>query len=473
MKSNLFMRICAYLLAGCLVISSVTAVQICKAYATDDGGASGDGQNVPDDSSLYENEDGTDPEPEPEPQPDPQPDPFDYDLVCYTPNISFGTVYAGDVVSPKQFGITYIGSTNFPLTWECIDQYTAFGLATATPYSDMKPGDTVQFNIQPLENLKPGTYKASFTFFSANDNRRHHTARVDVSVTVKEATPYVTSVDVNPGNVTLPAGKEYRFDAIVAGGNNYNPAVTWSLAGNQNASTKIDSKGNLSVAIGEPSGSFAVIATSKQDPSVYGRALVTVTVVDYVVSIKADPVDGGAVAGPSSVRSGASATVSASPNNNFVFKGWFEGGNLVSNNGSYTINNINSDRALVAKFERNTCRIKTSVNDSNGGTISGSSNIPYGSNITITAKANSGYTFAGFVENKKTISTAASLQLNNVTSDRDIMAVFNRDTCNVNVYVNPQDTGKYEGGGKVNRGSKVELKATAYDGYEFSGWSIN
>ena len=56
-------------------------------------------------------------------------------------------------------------------------------------------------------------------------------------------------------------------------------------------------------------------------------------------------------------------------------------------------------------------------------------------------------------------------------SDRNITAVFNRATCNVNVSVSPQDTGKYEGAGTYNKGGNVELTAQAYDGYEGSYYS--
>ena len=469
---NIFLKVCAALLAGCIVLSSITAVQIGKVYAEEN-------QDVEDNYEENHEEDVT-PEvilqSEPEPAPEPpayEPDPFDYNLICYTPSISFGTVYAGDTVPAKQFSIVNVGQTSFPLTWEEVDPNTAFDIGYISPDLNMDPNETVTFSISTYEGIKPGSYVASYIFFSANDIRRHHTARVDVTVTVKDVTPFITSVDVMPGSVTIPAGKSYQFDASVSGGNGYDPSVTWSIYGNQSADTTIDGNGKLTVALGEPSSSLAVMATSKQDPSFSDRALVSIASVDYIVSVKADPVEGGAIAGGGAVRAGGSCTVSASPNNNYVFKGWYEGGNIISNSGSFTVSNIVGDRTLVAKFERNACYIRTNVNDTNGGTVTGSGSVAYGGKYTITAKANSGYSFAGFVENNKTISTASSIELNNITSDRTITAVFNREKCNVNITVNPQDTGKVEGAGKYNKNSKVEVKARAYDGYEFAGWSIN
>ncbi len=471
----------------CIVLASITAVQIGKVYAEDNEHETGlwdddgdwDFDDDPDDP-LPENPDpGADPTPpapasDPDPDPDPpyQPDPFDYNLICYTPSISFGTVYQGDVVQAKQFSIVNVGQNAFPLTWEEIDQYTAFDLGSISPDLDMDPGESVTFSISPRENLAPGSYVASYTFFSANDYRRHHTARVDVTLTVKNVTPYITGVDVIPGSVSIPAGKSYRFDVNVSGGNGYDPSVTWSVVGNQLSGTTIDSDGKLTVASGE-TGSFVVVATSRQDPSFTGRSVVTVTSVDYVVSVKADPAEGGAVAGGGAVRSGQDCTVSASPNNNFMFKGWYEGGNLLSNDRQFTIRSVSGDINMVARFERKSCYIRTAVNDGNAGTVTGSGSVAYGGKYTITAKANDGYSFVGFVENNQTISNSSSIELNNITTDRTITAVFGRDKCNVNVSVYPQDSGKYEGAGTYNKGSKCELRATAYEGYEFLGWSIN
>lgn len=144
-----------------------------------------------------------------------------------------------------------------------------------------------------------------------------------IDVDIHDA-PYISSVEITPGSVTVPVGKSYRFEAYVRGGNNYDSTVTWSLTGNQSQSTTIDGNGKLTVGAAETAASFAVIATSRQDPSILDRAIVTVTSVDYVVSVKAEPKSGGAVAGGGAVRSGGSCYISASANNNYSFVGWYQ-----------------------------------------------------------------------------------------------------------------------------------------------------
>ena len=471
MFEKVFIRIYSFLLVLCLMITSV-----CIGSAVTVRADEGEGEFFTED---FEPEPEPEPAPEPTPEPESEPeqkqetDPFDYNLICYTPSISFGAVNYGDIVYAKQFNIVNVGNTSFPITWEEVDPYTAFDVGLISQDDYLQPGESVTFSVSPRENLAPGGYSARVVFYSANDIRRHHTAIVDLTVTVLDNTPYITSVDVTPGSVTLPVGKSYRFDVSVKGANNYDSSVTWSLTGNQSQGTYIDANGTLTVGKNETASSFAVIATSRQDPSFADRAVVTVAQIDHVVTVKASPSEGGAVAGGGTVVNGGSCNLSASANNNYYFDGWYEGSSLVSTSRQFTLSNITSDRNLVAKFSRNTCYVKTSVNDADGGSITGSTSVAYGGKLTLTAKAKDGYRFTGFVENKKTISTAESIELTNITSDRHITAVFERITCKVSVYTNPKDAGKYTGGGNYYKGTNVELTAAAYDGYEFSGWTVN
>lgn len=487
MRSKMLMRLYAVLLVICLVITSSSVMQILKVYAEEgDLGVNVEEQSEyldefnidydeeyswPDDEPYIDPDQG---EVDPDmPDDDQEVDPFDYNLICYTPSISFGTVNEGEIVYAKQFNIVNVGSTTFPLTWEEVDPYTAFDVGAISSTDYVAPGESVAFSVSPRNGLDPGAYSARITFFSADDFRRHHTATVDLTVTVKDNSPFITDVTVYPGNVTLSRGKSYRFEAYVDGGYDYDDSVTWSLTSNQSQGTKIDSNGYLKVGENETASSFAVLATSRQDPSYVGRAIVTVASIDHVVTVKASPSEGGAVAGGGSIMDGGSCTLSASPNNNYQFKGWFEGSNQISSRKNFTLDYVTSDRTIIAKFERNSCYIKTSVNDADAGTVTGSSSVAYGGNLTLKANPNGGYRFVGFVENNKTISNSQSLELNNITSDRNIVAVFERITCKVSVLVNPQDSGRFVGGGNYYKGTNVELKAFANDGYDFTGWTVN
>ena len=466
MKKIIITKIMAVLLILSFVITGIDFTNTIKVYAEE-----GD--------QDFQEEQTTEPElqqettPEDEPEPEYEPDPFDYNLICYTPSISFGSVNYGDITVAKQFNIVNVGNTTFPLTWEEVDPYTAFYVGSVSGNEYLDPGESATFSVSPNNELAPGGYSARLIFYSANDIRRHHTTSVDLTVTVLDNTPYITGIEVSPGSVTLPAGKSYTFSASVRGANGYDPSVTWSLTGNQSQGTKVDSNGTVTVGINESASSFVVLATSRQDPSYVDRAIVNVTKIDHLVSVKASPAEGGAVAGGGSVADGGSVNVSASANNNYSFDGWYEGNSLISTSRSFTLNDVRSDRNIVAKFNRNSCYIKTSVNDADAGSVTKSGSVAYGGKMTIKAKANNGYRFKGFVENKKTISESESLELNNITSDRDITAVFERITCKVTVYVNPADSGKYTGGGNYYKGTNVELTTVAHDGYEFIGWSMN
>ncbi|WP_029232181.1 InlB B-repeat-containing protein [Butyrivibrio sp. VCB2006] len=507
MKKNFFVRVNAIVLAICLLLTAVCTLQLCVVYARDNGGIlllveadEGESYNSSDfQIDEYSMEQYVEPDPaleepqEPDvnnnngdsgssdgtentdtPQQSSEPDPFDYDLTCYTPNLKFGTVYQNDYVDYQRFSIVNTGDNAFFLTWDEYDPSTAFELEIA-PGGDLNtvPGSQVPFYITAYTDLPEGEYSAYYVFYSGDDIRQHHRVKVTVTMTIKKNAPYITSVEIIPSNITLPCGKSYQFTAKVTGGNNYDSKVNWSITGNNTNKTSISSDGILKVDASETSSTIGVIATSKQDSRYYASAIVNLQQVDHMVSVSADPVGAGAVAGGGAVRNGGSVRVSASPNNNFSFSGWYEGSNLISTSPAFDLTNITSDRKIVAKFNRTTCYIKTIVNNSDGGTVTDSCTIQSGGAVTITAKAKSGFAFKEFVENNKTLSTSSSIQLNNVTSDRNITAVFVRNQYNVYVGVTPQDTGTYEGAGKYDKGKKVVIKQRAYDGYEFAGWIIN
>lgn len=69
----------------------------------------------------------------------------------------------------------------------------------------------------------------------------------------------------------------------------------------------------------------------------------------YIVTAVASPTAGGAVSGGGSYTSGASCTVTASPNAGYAFAYWKEGSTIVSNYRTYTFD-VTSSRTLTAHF---------------------------------------------------------------------------------------------------------------------------
>jgi uncharacterized repeat protein (TIGR02543 family) len=84
----------------------------------------------------------------------------------------------------------------------------------------------------------------------------------------------------------------------------------------------------------------------------------------YTVVLNVGPAGGGITAGGGTFSHGQSVTVTAAPEQGFVFNGWFEDGNMVSNQETYTFT-ITHNRTLTANFEREMF-VLTYLTDSNG-----------------------------------------------------------------------------------------------------------
>lgn len=72
-------------------------------------------------------------------------------------------------------------------------------------------------------------------------------------------------------------------------------------------------------------------------------------VVKHTIAVSASPVEGGTVSGGGQKDEGSQCTVNAVPASGFQFDGWFENGQLVSNNANYKFT-VSADRTLVAEF---------------------------------------------------------------------------------------------------------------------------
>ncbi len=116
--------------------------------------------------------------------------------------------------------------------------------------------------------------------------------------------------------------------------------------------------------------------------------------------------------------------------------------------------------------------ISVSASPSNGGTVSGGGTYQQGQSCTVSAVANSNYTFTKWTENGNVVSTNANYSFT-VNGSRSLVANFTGHSCTINASANPSNGGTVSGAGSYNYGQNCTLTATAATGYAFVKWTKN
>lgn len=385
--------------------------------------------------------------------------------------VSLGTVERGSTSPYVDIAIRNRSTRDVSLIWQEADPFNVFQIDA--PGSYLKVTDSTHFHMTANTSAPAGNYSGTLLVADQSDPGFANGLRIELSVTIQEAAPYVTSVKVIPGNVDVSSGSGIQFVADVQGGNCPSSAVSWSISGQNSANTRINGTGLMQIDQAETSKAITVTATSIVSPSVSGTARVNITNTDHTLSVIADPLEGGNVNGGGAVSHGGSMTVLAAPNISYEFVGWYVNGNQVSTQSKYTQGNITSDMTLVAKFKKTDCYVKVDANQHDAGVITSSQFVPTGGSLTLQATPKNGWAFVCWQENSKTISKDVKFTLSNITSNRTIVAVFERTAFDVTLAPSSTDCGKVTGAGSYKRGSNVKIKAEAYDGHVFKNWTLN
>ena len=235
----------------------------------------------------------------------------------------------------------------------------------------------------------------------------------------------------------------------------------------------VPASGSVSVPVsGIASGQVHIVVTKPQkqpyiqDITVGGGGGTT-----YTISVSANPSNGGTVTGGGTYNQGQQCTVSAIANSGYSFTNWTENGNVVSTNRNYTFT-VTSNRTLVANFtaQPQQYTINVSANPNNAGSVTGGGTYQQGQSCTVTATANTGYTFLRWTENGNQVSTNASYTFT-VTGNRTLVAQFQAQTYTINAVASPNYGGTVSGGGTYNYGQTCTLTATPATGYTFVNWT--
>ena len=148
----------------------------------------------------------------------------------------------------------------------------------------------------------------------------------------------------------------------------------------------------------------------------------------YSITTLSSPTAGGTTSGGGSKTSGSSCTVTATASAGtvttpgYTFSNWTEGGAAVSSSANYTFT-VSGARTLTANFTQNTMYYTVTTVPTTGGSTSGGGSKASGSSCTVTATANTGYTFANWTEGGTVVSTSASYTFT-VSGARTLTANF-------------------------------------------------
>ena len=201
------------------------------------------------------------------------------------------------------------------------------------------------------------------------------------------------------------------------------------------------------------------------------RSFVAVFLPTYVITAEANNAEYGSVTGGGTYVVNVTCTLNATPAEGYEFVNWTENGEVVFTEAEYAFT-VTGDRILVANFVLKNYDILATANPNEGGTVSGTGNYNHFETCTLVAMANWGYTFINWTLDGNVVSTEPSYTFT-VTSAGDYTANFLLNNYAINAFANPSEGGSVGGTGNYDHGTECTLTATANVGYTFVKWTLD
>ena len=276
------------------------------------------------------------------------------------------------------------------------------------------------------------------------------------TITVTENATYIASFEEIPVQytITVLSANESMGSASGSGTYNYGAQVTISATANS-----------------------GYRFTQWQDGSTANPRIITVTEnANYIASFEEIPVQYtitvlsanetmGSATGGGTYNYGTQVTISATANSGYRFTQWQDG----STANPRTIT-VTENANYIASFEEIPVQYTITVLSANEtmGSASGSGTYNYGTQVTISATANSGYRFTqwqdGSTANPRTIT---------VTENAIYIASFEEIPVQYTITVlsASETMGTVDGGGTFQEGTEIQISATANEGFVFVAWN--
>ncbi len=184
----------------------------------------------------------------------------------------------------------------------------------------------------------------------------------------------------------------------------------------------------------------------------------------YEITTECDPVEGGTVSGAGTYYYGTTATLTATPNENYMFLCWSDG--IASNPRTVTVTGNANYKALFHFNGTTEYTITVTANNPLLGTVTGGGIYPQGSIAEISATPYEGSVFTGWddgnTDNPRSIE---------VTQNMEFMAMFTK-TETYTITVRPENPllGSTYGSGEYTLNQVINIGAIPTSGFYFTGW---
>ena len=274
------------------------------------------------------------------------------------------------------------------------------------------------------------------------------------TITVNGGTPYTITATASPSN-----------GGTVSGAGIYYSGMSCTLTATPNTGYTFTNwkKGNTVVST-NATYTFAVT-----ESATYTATFTAIP--QYTISVSANPTAGGTVSGGGTFYSGASCTLTATPNTHYDFTNWKMGNSVVSTNPTYTFT-VTQNASYTANFTALQAHTIT-CNPVENGSISANPTTAYkNETVTLTATPASGYFFSSWEvrDASNNLITVTNNQFTMPDSDVTVSATF-VSGCTVTVVEVEHGTVTASATNAIP-GATITLTATPVSGYVLNNWLV-
>lgn len=227
-------------------------------------------------------------------------------------------------------------------------------------------------------------------------------------------------------------------------------------------------------------GSFANANSSSTNFTMpAGNVTVTAnaTINSYTLTTKVSPSGGGSVTAGGSLNYNSTKRLTATASTGYSFSSWSKtAGTLSSTTSNPTTFTMGTSAATVtANFTHIQYTLTTASSPAAGGSTSGGGKKYYNDSCSISATANTGYTFSKWTTTGGTLANAnaASTTLTMPNANATVTASFTHIQYTLTLGVSPSGGGTVSGGGTKYYADSCSISASPSTGYQFVNWTTS